>query len=103
MDGNRDSQGISTLMADIGRRAKIAARVLANASTAQKNKALAAAAAAIRLDAEVIKAANANDMAAAKDKNLTAAMLDRLALNDARIAAMVKGLEEIAALPDPVG
>ena len=103
MDGNRDTSGISALMADIGRRAKLASRTLANATTAQKNKALTAAAAAIRLDAEVIKAANANDMAAAKDKNLTAALLDRLALNDARIAAMVKGLEEIAALADPVG
>ena len=62
-----------------------------------------AAAAAIRTDAALIMAANAKDMAAAREKNLSAALLDRLALDEKRIAAMAKGLEEIAALPDPVG
>ncbi len=103
MDGDTTNQSLSALMADLGHRAKLASRVLASATTAQKNKALTAAATAIRADAEIIKAANAKDMAAAKEKNLTAALLDRLALNDARIASMVTGLEEIAALPDPVG
>ena len=71
--------------------------------TARKNAALTAAAAALRANAAAIKSANATDMAAARDKKLTPALLDRLALDDKRIAAIAKGLEEIAALPDPGG
>ena len=104
MDGNRaDTTDVAALMHDIGVRAKAAARKLAGASTDAKNKALIAAAAAIRSDASAIKAANEQDMDAARAKGLSAALLDRLELNDGRIAAMAKGLEEIAALPDPVG
>lgn len=102
MDGNTASD-VTALMHDIGVRAKAAARKLSGASTDAKNKALLAAATAIRADADAIKAANAKDMDAGRAKGLSGALLDRLELNDSRIAAMAKGLEEIAALADPVG
>ncbi len=94
---------IQTLMTDLGRRARTAARALALCPAFDKNKALRAAAQAIRIDAKLIVAANAADMAAGEAKGLSAALLDRLMLNPARVEAMAKGLEEIAALPDPVG
>ena len=94
---------IAGLMHDIGRRAKDAARRLALAPTAQKDKALAAMAAAIRARAADILAANAADVAEAKGSGATAAFLDRLALDDRRIAAMAEGLDVVRALPDPVG
>jgi glutamate-5-semialdehyde dehydrogenase len=104
MDGNTPGSNSTTaLMQDMGRRAKAAARVLAIASTDAKNRALAAAADSIRANAAKIKAANAINVVDGKAKNLSAALLDRLELNDNRISAMAKGLEEIAALPDPVG
>jgi glutamate-5-semialdehyde dehydrogenase len=94
---------IAGLMHDIGRRAKDAARRLALAPTAQKDKALAAMAAAIRARAADILAANAADVAEAKGSGATAAFLDRLALDDRRIAAIAEGLDVVRALPDPVG
>jgi glutamate-5-semialdehyde dehydrogenase len=94
---------IAALMEKIGQDARAAGRVLAKTSTVDKDKALRAAAAAIRANAGTIKAENAKDMAAARAKNLTPALMDRLELNDSRIASMAKGLEEIAALTDPVG
>ncbi len=94
---------VAALMTDMGIRARAAARALAKASTMAKNAALMAAAETIGGNALMIKAANAKDMAAAKEKKLSAAMLDRLELTDSRIAAMAKGLVEIAALHDPVG
>ncbi len=94
---------VASLITNLGQRAKSAGRVLARASAEQKNQALVAAAAALRAGAAAIKAANATDMAAGEAKGLSKAMLDRLLLNDARIEAMAKGLEDIAALPDPVG
>ncbi|MGE4063727.1 MAG: glutamate-5-semialdehyde dehydrogenase [Rhodospirillaceae bacterium] len=97
------AQDISRVMAEIGRNARAASRVLANAATETKNEALLAAAASIRAEAAKIKDENAKDMEAARAKNLSAALMDRLELNDSRIAAMAKGLEEIAALADPVG
>jgi glutamate-5-semialdehyde dehydrogenase len=100
MDGANEISGV---MLDIGRRAKAAAQVLATASTAAKNAALAGAAAAIRRDQAKIAAANREDMQVARSKNLSAALLDRLELTPPRIEAMAKGLEDIAALPDPVG
>ncbi len=103
MDDARSNTDIPAMMADLGRRAKAAARVLAQAPTDKKNDALYAAADAIRANAAAIKDANAKDMAAGKEKNLSAALLDRLLLNDNRIAAMAKSLEEIADLADPVG
>jgi glutamate-5-semialdehyde dehydrogenase len=93
----------SALMNQMGAAAKAAARMLATAPTAQKDAALKAAAAALRNNEQKILAANAQDMAAGKAKGLTAALLDRLMLDGKRIAAIAQGLEEIAALTDPVG
>ena len=94
---------ISLLMQAIGERARAASRVLALAPSATKARALTGAAAALREAAPAIKAANAIDMASGTAKGLGKALLDRLLLDDKRIEAMAKGLEEIAALPDPVG
>jgi glutamate-5-semialdehyde dehydrogenase len=94
---------IAAVMHDIGAGAKAAARVLALASTAQKDRALAAMAAAIRAGKADIIAANAEDVAAGKAANLSHAALDRLALNDARIEAMADGLDVVRDLADPVG
>ena len=92
-----------TVMAAIGRRARDAATTLAVTPTAVKNAALVAAAAAIRADGAGILAANGEDMAAARAAGLNPAMLDRLALDEARVEAMAEGLEDIAALDDPIG
>jgi glutamate-5-semialdehyde dehydrogenase len=91
------------LMNDLGRAARAAAQQLSIASAEQKNRALLAAAKAIRATTPAILAANAEDMAAAKAKGLNAALLDRLELNDKRIESIAIGQEDIAALPDPVG
>jgi glutamate-5-semialdehyde dehydrogenase len=90
-------------MTTIGRNARAASIVLAGATAAQKNQALIAAAAAIEQNCAALLAANQRDRADAGDKSLTAAMLDRLTLDAPRIAAMVAGLRDIAALPDPIG
>ena len=91
------------LMTTLGRNARAAARSLAQSPTEVKNRALAAAAAAIRAGRQSILAANARDMATAQSKGLAKALLDRLMLDDKRVEAMAKGLEEVALLPDPVG
>ena len=96
-------QDIAALMAPIGRAAVEAAHVLALASTAQKNDALAAAAAALRARTDEILNANARDVKAGEAAGLSGAMLDRLRLDQPRIEAMAQGVEQIAALPDPVG
>jgi glutamate-5-semialdehyde dehydrogenase len=98
-----NSEDVGPLMAKIGRDARAAAHSLALASTETKNHALRAAAAAIRTNADKIRAANAQDFAAARVKGVAGSFLDRLSLDAARIEAMAKGLEDIAALPDPVG
>jgi len=104
MDGTADTQTeIAIMMAEMGQKARAAARFLAKSSTMVKNAALMAAAESIGANGMQIKAANARDMAAAREKNLSPALLDRLELTDSRIAAMAKGLVEIASLPDPVG
>ena len=94
---------IPTQMARLGEAARDAAGALAMVATEAKNQALKAAAGAIRANAADILAANDADMEAAKTRGLSSAMLDRLELDDARIEAMAKGLEDIAALADPVG
>jgi glutamate-5-semialdehyde dehydrogenase len=94
---------IGALMQRLGRAAVDAAAVLAQTDAATKNRALAAAAAAIRNRSEAILAANAQDLRAAAGAGLGAAMLDRLQLNPGRIEAMARGLVDIAALPDPIG
>jgi glutamate-5-semialdehyde dehydrogenase len=96
-------QDIAALMAPIGQAAVEAARVLALATTEQKNAALEAAAATLRARAPEILAANAHDMKAAEAAGLGAAMLDRLKLDPARIEAMASGVEQVATLPDPIG
>ena len=87
----------------MGAAARSAARAVREASTDTKNAALIAAAAAIREATTKILAANGDDMALAAANDLSTAMLDRLMLDDKRVEAMAKGLEDIAALPDPVG
>jgi glutamate-5-semialdehyde dehydrogenase len=94
---------IADMMAELGARAKAAAAELRLAPAETKTAALNAMAAEIRIAASDIQAANLKDMAAAKKKGLTDAMLDRLALNPDRIEGIAKGLEDIAALPEPVG
>ena len=85
------------------RRARVASRVLATAPATLKNAALAAMAAAFRANRKAIKAENAKDLAAGRAAGISAAMLDRLELNDKRIEAMAAALEEVVALEDPVG
>ncbi len=98
-----DTMNIAELMRGIGEAARTAQRVLALASTEAKNKALLAAAENLRLRKDEILLENAKDMAAATEKGLSAAMLDRLELNDERIEGMATGLEQIADLDDPIG
>jgi glutamate-5-semialdehyde dehydrogenase len=90
-------------MRAIGQAARNAAAMLALLPAPRKTEALKAAAAAIRRNADTILKANARDMAAAEQKQLTAAMLDRLKLDAKRIEAMAKGMDEVAAFPDPIG
>ena len=90
-------------MLDLGAAARAAAAVLAKTPTEAKDRALRAAAEAMRADAAAILAANATDMAAAKERDVTPALLDRLLLTPERVDAMAKGLEEVAELTDPVG
>jgi glutamate-5-semialdehyde dehydrogenase len=97
------SQDVAILMDSLGRAAVDAARALARASTATKNAALAAASEEIRQQRTAILAANRIDLQAAQQRALSPAMLDRLALDESRIAAMARGLEEIIALADPIG
>ena len=94
---------IAAAMAEIGRRARAAARVLALASTAQKDRALALMAAAIRAQTPQILAANAEDTAEAQAGGVTGAFLDRLSLDAGRVEAMAAGIDAVRALKDPVG
>ncbi len=94
---------IAAYVADIGRRARAASRVMARATTAAKDRALAATAGAIRREAAALKIANSRDLAAARAAGEPAAFVDRLALTDAVIESMAAGLEQIAMLADPIG
>lgn len=91
------------MMMTLGRAARDAARALALAPTAQKNEALMAMAAKIRRSAADILSENARDLENAKAREIKGSFIDRLTLNEARLEAVAKGLEDIAALPDPVG
>ncbi len=93
----------TALIAQMATAARAASRRLANATTADKAAALTAAAAHLRAAAPAILAANALDMAAGKERGLSAAMLDRLFLDEARLADIAAAIESVAALPDPVG
>ena len=94
---------IKLYMEDAGRRARAAARRVARADTATKNRALAAMAAAVRRAKAKLLAANTEDVAAARAAGSDTAFVDRLTLNEKGIEAMAQGLEQVAALPDPVG
>ena len=94
---------IPALIADMAARARAAAQRLAQMSSAQKSRALLAAAQAIRDSSDAIVAANAEDMRAGEASGLSAALLDRLRLDPARIEAMAAGVEAVARLDDPVG
>ena len=94
---------VTGLMLDMGRRARAAARTLALAPAPQKDKALAAMAQALRAREPDILAANAEDVAEAKGSGISAAFIDRLTLDPARITAMADGLDVVRGLPDPVG
>ena len=94
---------IAMLMAEMGRRARAAARLLALAGAERKAQALHAAAAAIRADGPAILAANAADLAAATAAGISGSFIDRLMLTPARIAAMADSVAMIAGLADPVG
>ena len=94
---------VRAAMREVGAKARVAAREVANAPAEKKNRALLAAARILRERAGEILAANELDCADARAKDLSAALIDRLTLNPARIEAMALGVEEVAALPDPVG
>ena len=94
---------IKAYMIKIGQRARIAAREVARAETATKNRALLAAAKALRRDAKKLLSENAADVLSARTGGKDAAFLDRLTLTEKSIEAMAVGLEEVAKLPDPVG
>jgi len=94
---------VNEYMQSLGQHARQASRALARAGTETKNRALLAMAAEIRAAAETLKRENERDLEAGRSKGLEAALLDRLTLSDARIESMAEGLEQIAALPDPVG
>jgi len=98
-----DHHDIPALIADMGARARTAAKLLARMPTAAKADALRAGARAIRDATPAIAEANARDMAAGSANGLSPAMLDRLKLDAARIDGIVSGVEAVAALPDPVG
>lgn len=93
-------------MSEVYNKAQLAKSVtgqLAKRSTAQKNEALLAMADALVRQAEDIIAANAEDLLRGKELGTSSSLLDRLALNEARIEGIAEGLRQIAALPDPVG
>ena len=90
-------------MTRVGQQARAASRAMARASTADKNRALLTIAAAIRRDADKLKAVNARDVERARANGQDAAFVDRLTLSDKAIDTMAAGLEQIAALPDPIG
>lgn len=94
---------ITQTMQSMGQRARQASRETSRATTEQKNKALLATADALVAQRPQILAANQKDLQAGQAKGLDAAMLDRLELNEARFQAMLDGLQQVAALPDPIG
>ena len=99
----RETNLLKAEMLALGREARAAARSLREASTASKNKALLSAAQAIRARSGEILAANMHDVEAAKAAGISAPLVDRLTLDKIRIEAMAKGVEDVAALADPVG
>jgi len=103
MNAVAEIKDVKLYMRQVGEQARAAARVLARADSATKDRALAAAAAAIRRDAARLLVANAEDVAEARAGGLEPALLDRLTLTTDGLEDMAEGLEQIARLPDPVG
>ena len=99
----KDSKNISVIMRKIGENARVASQRLANTDTKIKNNALHETANILRYSKEVILSDNHKDLVLAEKKGISAALLDRLSLDEGRIEAMAKGLEEIAILKDPIG
>ena len=97
------TESVLDYMTRLGRTAREASRVVGRASTAQKNRALHAAAAALDAARVELTAANEQDLANGRANNLEPALLDRLALTPARIDEMIEGLRQVATLPDPIG
>jgi len=97
------TESVLDYMTRLGRAAREASRVLARASTAQKNRALQAAAAALDAARDELVRANEQDLAGGRANGLDAAMLDRLALTPKVIDGMIEGLRQVATLPDPIG
>ena len=97
------TESVLDYMTRLGRAAREASRVIGRASTAQKNRALQAAADALDAARAELTAANELDLAAGRANGLEPALLDRLALTPARIDGMITGLRQVASLPDPVG
>lgn len=102
-DGLQTASTVDAAMRRIGAAARVASRRIARADIDTRNAALVAIAAAVRREASVIRAANADDLAQATADGYDAVMLDRLALSESALAAMADGLDQIAALPDPIG
>jgi glutamate-5-semialdehyde dehydrogenase len=100
---NKRADELKSAMVEMGQAARAAARELARASTEQKNRALDAMAAAIRKNAQTILQANAQDAAQAKKDGSDAAFVDRLTLTPKLVEQIAEGVEQVAALPDPVG
>ena len=94
---------IKSYMLEVGRRARAASREVARADTTAKNRALVAAAKAVRRDAKRLLAASAEDVKTARAAGKDAAFIDRLTLTEKSIESMAQGLEQVAKLPDPVG
>ena len=94
---------IKAYMQQLGEQAKQAGREISRADTAQKNEALLEIAEQLELHSEYLNEENQKDLQAGKENGLDAALLDRLELTSARIAAMIEGLKQVALLPDPVG
>ena len=103
MSAELDSTALGGLMEGLGKAAVQAAAVLALASAERKNVALSAAAAAVRVRRPDILAANERDMTAARGAKLSGALLDRLQLDEKRVESIARSIEEVVALPDPVG
>jgi len=101
--GKSGNEAVDSYMRDVGRRAREASRAAARATTGDKNAALFALAEILENESAAILEANAADVRAAREARLDDALVERLELNPARVAAMADGVRQIAALPDPVG
>ncbi len=97
------NEAVNRYMKEVGTRARAAARLIARASTGEKNAALFALADVIMAESAAILGANAQDLRAAREAKLDEALVERLELNPSRVAAMADGVRQVAALPDPVG